>query len=133
MHSSESNADFGITFRAPDSSTRVGRRDHAIVIVALQTGLRASEIIHLRCGDIVTGTGAHIRCEGNGRKQRCTPLRRETVKVLESWLRERAGADGDPLFITNRRTRLSRDALERLVRKPTLAASRSCPSLIGKR
>jgi site-specific recombinase XerD len=118
---------------APDPSTRVGRRDHAILIVALQTGLRASEIVNLRCGDIVTGTGAHIRCEGKGRTQRCTPLRRDTVTVLEGWLRERAGADGDPLFPTNRRTTLSRDALEHLVRRHTLSASRSCPSLIGKR
>jgi site-specific recombinase XerD len=127
------DAEMEALLAAPDSSTRVGRRDQAILIVALQTGLRASEIVNLRCGDIVTGTGAHIRCEGKGRKQRCTPLRRETVKMLEAWLRERAGADGDPLFTTNRRTRLSRDALERLVRKHTLAASRSCPSLIGKR
>jgi integrase/recombinase XerD len=118
---------------APDSSTVVGRRDHAILIVALQTGLRASELVNLRCGDIVSGTGAHIRCKGKGRKQRCTPLRRETVKMLEVWLRERVGADGDPLFITNRRTRLSRDALEHIVRTHTLAASRMCPSLIGKR
>jgi len=127
------HAEIEALLAAPDSSTTVGRRDHAILIVALQTGLRASELVNLRCGDIVTGTGAHIRCEGKGRKQRCTPLRRETVKMLEAWLRERAGADGDPLFTTNRRTRLSRDALEHIVRKHTVAASRVCPSLIGKR
>ena len=104
---------------APDRSTWVGRRDHAILIVALQTGLRASELINLRRCDIVTGTGAHIRCEGKGRKQRCTPLRRETLKVLEAWLRERAGADSDPLFPTIRGTKLSRDALEHIVRRHT--------------
>lgn len=118
---------------APDRSTWVGRRDHAVLIVALQTGLRVSEIINLRRCDIVMGTGAHIRCEGKGRKQRSTPLRRETIKVLEVWLRERAGADGDPLFPTIRGIKLSRDALERLVRRHTLSASASCPSLIGKR
>jgi len=127
------HAEMEALLAAPDSSTRVGRRDYAILIIALQTGLRASELVNLRCGDIVTGTGAHIRCEGKGRKQRSTPLRRETVKMLEAWLRERAGADGDPLFTTNRRTRLSRDALEHIVRKHTVAASRVCPSLIGKR
>jgi integrase/recombinase XerD len=118
---------------APDRSTWGGRRDHAILMVALQTGLRASELISLRRCDIVTGTGAHIRCEGKGRKQRDTPLRLETLKVLDVWLRERGGADGDPLFPTNRGTKLSRDALERIVRKHTSLASRSCSSLVGKR
>jgi integrase/recombinase XerD len=118
---------------APDRSTWGGRRDHAILMVALQTGLRASELINLRRRDIVTGTGAHIRCEGKGRKQRDTPLRQETLKVLDVWLRERAGADGDPLFPTNRGTKLSRDALEGIVRKHTSLASRSCSSLVGKR
>jgi site-specific recombinase XerD len=118
---------------APDRSTWVGRRDHVILIVALQTGLRASELTNLRRCDIVPGTGAHIRCEGKGRKQRSTPLRLETLKVLEVWLRERAGADGDPLFPTIRGAKLSRDALELIVRRHTLSASRSCPSLIGKR
>ncbi len=118
---------------APDRSTSVGRRDHAILTLALQTGLRASELIGVRRCDIVTGTGAHIRCEGKGRKQRCTPLRRETLDVLEAWVRERAGADSDPLFPTIRGTKLSRDALEHIVRRHTRSASRSCPSLVGKR
>ena len=118
---------------APDRSTWIGRRDHAILMLALQTGLRASELINLRRGDIVSGTGAHIRCEGKGRKQRCTPLRRETLQVLEAWLRQCAGTDCDPLFCTNRGTQLSRDALEGVVRRHTLSASRSCPSLAGKR
>lgn len=118
---------------APDRSTWVGRRDHALLSVALQTGLRASELINLRCGDLVTGTGAHLRCEGKGRKQRCTPLRRDTLQVLEAWLRERAGADSAPLFPTLKGTHLSRDALEHLVRRHTLTASKACPSLVGKR
>jgi integrase/recombinase XerD len=118
---------------APDRSTWVGRRDHALLLVALQTGLRASELLNLRCGDVVTGTGAHLRCEGKGRKQRCTPLRRETLQVLEAWLRERAGADHDPLFPTRRGTTLSRDALEHLVHRHTRMAARACPTLGGKR
>ena len=118
---------------APDRSTWVGRRDHAILIVALQNGLRVSEIISLRRRDIVTGTGAHIRCEGKGRKQRCTPLRQEIIRVLDVWLKEWAGVDDDPLFPTIRGTKLSRDALERLVQRHTLAASTSCSTLIGKR
>jgi site-specific recombinase XerD len=126
-------AEMDALLAAPDRSTWVGRRDRAILIVALQTGLRATELISLRRCDIVSGTGAHIRCEGKGRKQRSTPLRQETLKILEVWLRERAGADGDPLFPTIRGAKLSRDALELIVRRHTLSASRLCPSLIGKR
>ena len=127
------HAEIDALLAAPDCSTWVGRRDHAILMVALQTGLRASELINLRRCDIVAGTGAHIRCEGKGRKQRCTPLRQETLKVLEAWLREGAGTESDPLFSTNRGTRLSRDALEDIVRRHASSASRSCPSLAGKR
>lgn len=126
-------AEMNALLAAPDRSTWAGRRDHAILSMALQTGLRVSEIINLRRRDIVTGTGAHVRCEGKGRKQRCTPIRQEIIKVLDVWLKERAGMDDDPLFPTMRGTKLSRDALERLVQKHTLVASKSCPPLIGKR
>jgi integrase/recombinase XerD len=118
---------------APDRSTWAGRRDHMILLVALQTGLRASELVGLRCGDVVLGTGAHIRCLGKGRKERCTPLRRDTAKALQTWLKERRGDADQPLFPSIRGDRLSRDALEHLVRKHCLVAARSCPSLAGKR
>jgi|SRR5579859_346625 len=118
---------------APDRSTWAGRRDHAILLVALQTGLRASELIGLRCQDIVLGKGAHLRCDGKGRKERCTPLRLDTISVLERWLKERRGSADDPLFPSMRGDRLSRDALEHLVRKHSRAAAASCPSLAGKR
>ena len=118
---------------APDPLTRTGRRDHAILVVALQTGMRVSELVQLRCRDIVFGTGAHIRCEGKGRKQRATPLRRDTVKTLEAWLKERAGSPDDPVFPTIRGGRLSRDAVEHLVRKYARSASTRCTSLVGKR
>ena len=118
---------------APDRSSWVGRRDHVILMVALQTGLRVSELVNLRCQDFVPGTGAHIRCEGKGRKQRSTPLRRETVKTLEAWLKERAGSGCDPLFPSIRGDRLSRDAIEHIVRKYTVSASTACASLISKR
>jgi integrase/recombinase XerD len=126
-------AEMNALLAAPDRSTWAGRRDHAILSMALQTGLRVSEIINLRRRDIVTGTGAHVRCEGKGRKQRCTPLRQEITKVLDVWLRERGGMDDDPLFPTMRGTKLSRDALERLVQKHTSVALKWCPQLTGKR
>lgn len=118
---------------APDQSTWIGRRDRAILLLALQTGLRVSELINLNCRDIMLGTGAHISCEGKGRKQRSTPLRRDAAKTIEAWLKERAGGDDDPVFPTIRGDRLSRDAVEHIVRKYTTAASNACTSLIGKR
>ena len=117
---------------APDRSTWAGRRDHALLLLAVQTGLRASERVGLRCGDVVLGSGAHIRCMGKGRKERATPLRRETAKLLAAWI----GDDKDesrPLFPSIRGERLSRDALEHLVRKHCLTAARACPSIGAKR
>lgn len=118
---------------APDRKTWIGRRDHAILSLALQTGLRVSEITGLRRSDLALGTGAHIRCEGKGRKQRCTPLRQEAALVLTLWLKERAGLDDDPLFPTLRGTRLSRDAIEQMVHKYVHVAAKSCPSLANRR
>ena len=119
--------------KAPDRATWVGRRDHLVLLMAVQTGLRSSELVNLRQRDVVLGVGAHIRCEGKGRKQRCTPLRQETAKLMELWLKEHQGAENDPLFPTIRGDRMSRDAFERIVRKYTLSASVSCDSLVGKR
>jgi site-specific recombinase XerD len=117
---------------APDRATWVGRRDHLILLVALQAGLRASELIGLRRRDVVLGAGAHIRCEGKGRKERCTPLRRETARLLEAWIGERNVGEEEPLFPTLRGDHLSRDALERLVRRHGETAARSRPSLAGR-
>ena len=117
---------------APDRSTWAGRRDHALLLLAVQTGLRASELVGLTLGDVVLGTGAHIRCLGKGRKERATPLRRDTAKLLATWI----GTDKDegrPLFPSIRGERLSRDALEHLVRKHCLTAARTCPSIGAKR
>ena len=118
--------------QAPDLSTWHGRRDRALLALALQTGLRVSELISLSCDDIVLGTGAHVRCMGKGRKERATPIRKDSAKVLRDWLTERDGTDTDPVFISNRDARLSRDAVEQIVRKHGLTAERKCPSLKKK-
>lgn len=118
---------------APDRSTWTGRRDHALLLLALQTGLRASELVGLTRADLVMGVGAHVRCNGKGRKERSTPLRRETIAVLQAWLKERGGGADDPLFPTIRGGKLSRDALERLVRRHVATAANRRPSLAVKR
>jgi integrase/recombinase XerD len=98
---------------APDRTTWTGRRDHALLILAIQTGLRVSEITTLNIDDVQLAGAAHVTCEGKGRKQRITPLTRTTAAVLRVWLDERAGNPNDPLFPTIRGRRLTRDALER--------------------
>lgn len=69
---------------APDRTTWLGRRDHALLLTAIQTGLRVTEIANLRCDDVAFGPGAHVSCVGKGRKQRATPLTSMTVEVLRA-------------------------------------------------
>jgi site-specific recombinase XerD len=114
---------------APDLSRWEGRRDRALLLVAVQTGLRVSELTGLDCGDVGLGTGANVRCEGKGRKHRAVPLTAVTEAVLTVWLTERAGRRDEPLFPTRTGRRLSADAVERLVRKHAATASARCPSL----
>jgi site-specific recombinase XerD len=118
---------------APDQTTWAGRRDHTLLAVAVQTGLRASELISLTVGDAHLGTGAYIGCLGKGRKQRITPLTSGNVTILNAWLAERSGLSADPLFPTRQGTPLSRDALERRVAVHAATASQSCPTLAEKR
>jgi integrase/recombinase XerD len=118
---------------AADRSTWIGRRDHALLLTALQTGLRASELTGLNVADVHLSTGAHVSCRGKGRKQRITPLTAATVAVLRVWLAERAGGRDDPLFPTSRGRRLSRDALERRLAKHLGTAAQRCPSLREKK
>lgn len=118
---------------APEGGTWLGRRDRALLVLLLQTGLRVSELRELRCKDVVLSSGAHVRCLGKGRKERCTPLTRETVAVLRAWLAERAGSAAEPAFPSRRGTVLSRDAIERLVTKYAAIAGETCASLRTKR
>jgi site-specific recombinase XerD len=117
---------------APDRSSWTGRRDHAIIIVLAQTGLRASELTGLRCGDIHLGAGAHATTTGKGRKQRITPLTKQTAAILRVWLAERGNPPAEPLFPTSTGKPLTRKALARRIAKyATLAAGR-CQSLAAK-
>lgn len=118
---------------AADKAARSGRRDRMLLLLALQTGLRVSELINLNCGDVALGAGAHVRCMGKGRKERATPLRKDCVEALRRWPSERRSADSEPLFSSNRGDRLSRDAVERIVRKHVELASDTCATLKGKR
>lgn len=97
---------------APDQNTWGGRRDRIPMLLAVQTGLRVSELIGLRRQDVILGNGSHVRCQGKGRKERCTPLRKEVVVALRQWLRELPNSEDTPLFPNTRGTHLSRDGVE---------------------
>jgi site-specific recombinase XerD len=118
---------------APDQGTWSGRRDRALLLVAAQTGLRASELIGLRCQDVVLGTGAHVRCIGKGRRERCTPLRKDAVAALRAWMRERNGQPSDIVFPNARGKALSHDGLDYIVSKHVATAQGKCSSLLRKR
>jgi integrase/recombinase XerD len=117
---------------APGRSTWAGRRDHALILLAAQTGLRISELTGLTIADVHLGAGAHVSCTGKGRKQRITPLTTGTVTVLRTWLAERGGQQDQPLFPARTGSRLSRDAIERRLAKHTATAAAQCPSLNAK-
>ena len=117
---------------APDRATWTGRRDHTMILLAAQTGLRASELTNLKIADVELGTGAHITTLGKGRRERVTPLTDTTVATLRAWLKERAGSPTDPLFPTRAGGALTRDALARRLTKHAADAATSCPSLRGK-
>jgi integrase/recombinase XerD len=117
---------------APERATWIGRRDHALLLLAIETGLRLSELTQLTCRDVRLDDGAHVRCDGKGRKERCTPLNRQTIAVLRVWLRELRGQADDPLFPRQHGGVLSADAVQRLVAKYATMAESQCPSLRGK-
>jgi integrase/recombinase XerD len=108
------------------------RRDHAMLLLAVQTGLRVSELTGLARQDAHLGAGPHVRCHGKGRKDRATPLTSQVARVLKTWLAELGPVPGLPLFPTQAGRRLSRDAVERLVTKHASAAAGSCPSIKEK-
>ena len=118
---------------APDQSTWIGRRDHTLLLVAVQTGLRLSELTGLDRSSVVLGSGAHVHCLGKGRKERCTPLTRTVSRAVQAWLKEPAKYDSKVLFPTRQGLRLSADTVQYIVAKYADVARQHCPSLKNKR
>jgi len=119
---------------APDTRTWIGQRDWALLTVALQTGLRVSELVGLKRQDVdLSRGGAHVRCLGKGRKERCTPLRKDAVLAVRRYLAMRSHAPEQPLFPSSRGGPMSRDAVQERLRKYVAIAARRCPSLKTKR
>jgi site-specific recombinase XerD len=118
---------------APDRTTWRGRRDHAFLITAVQTGMRLSEMTALRHEDVALGAGAHVHCRGKGRKERCTPLAKPTVAVLKAWIREQGRGDSKTLFPSSRGGPLSADGVQHLLARHVAKARKNCASLRKKR
>ena len=118
---------------APDKHTWSGRRDHALILLAVQTGLRLSELTGLRREDVQLGVGAHVHVIGKGRKERCTPLSKDTRAVMTAWLREPPRAPDQPVFPNARGGRLSAHGVHYLLAKHVATATGPCPSLKAKR
>jgi site-specific recombinase XerD len=118
---------------APDRCRWEGRRDHALIALAVQTGLRLSELTGITCADVHLGAGAHVRCQGKGRKQRCVPLTSTNVAILRVWRQERGGDGEDPFFPTRTGRRNSQDAVEARIAVHKHTASGLCPSLEHKK
>lgn len=117
----------------PDRNSWIGRRDHALLMLMIQTGLRVSEVTHLCCQDLFLENGAHIRCSGKGRKDRCTPILKQMVRVLKSWISENNFTQTDSLFPSVNGGSMSSDAVQYLVSKHAAFAAKRCRSLKSKR
>jgi len=127
-----SHSEIDALLAAPDTATRLGRRDRALLLLAVQTGFRLSEITALRVDDLAFGSGAHARCHGKGRKERCTPLARATARTLRTWLSECGARGPDFLFRSRRGTQLSHDAVQRVIAKYVRIAGARCATLRRK-
>jgi site-specific recombinase XerD len=118
---------------APDQTTWSGRRDHAWLLLAVQTGLRVSELTGLTRKDIQCGVGAHVHVLGKGRKERCTPLTKQTAAVLQAWLKEPGRGEGQIVFPNRQGGKMSNDGVQYLLAQHTKVAREHCPSLMNKK
>jgi integrase/recombinase XerD len=118
---------------AVDCTTWIGRRDYAFLLIAMQTGLRLSELTAVRREDLTLGPGAHIHCVGKGRKERGTPITKVARRVLQAWMKEPWPVESAFLFPSSSGGRLSADAVQDFVNKHVAAARLKCPSLVKKR
>ena len=126
-------SEIGALLAAPGTTTVLGRRDRALLTVAVRTGLRVSELTGLRRQDVVFGTGAHVNCTGKGRKHRSTPLASGSAKVLHDWLNETSGQPHDPVFPGPKTRPLTRDAIAKIVARHAATAAKTCPTIDHKK
>jgi site-specific recombinase XerD len=92
---------------APDKRTWTGRRDHALMMLAVQTGLRLTEVTGLTRQSFTLGKASYLQVIGKGRKERAVPLCKPVVAVLKAWLDEPRMDGTDVVFPSTRGSRLS--------------------------
>jgi site-specific recombinase XerD len=117
---------------SPDRTTWIGHRDYTLLFLALQTGLRLSELISLERKSLALENSPHVQCIGKGRKERSTPLTKPAVKIIRTWLSALPDATDSVLFPTIHGNRLSADSVQYLVKKYTAIAAIECPSIKKK-
>lgn len=119
--------------RVPDRTIWSGRRDYTLLLVDIRTGLRVSELTGLHKSDVTLGTGAYIHCFGKGRKERSTPITKNTAKVIQQWLGNTKGKEDELVFTNARGGHLSSDGVQYILDKHIKIACQLCPSLNKKR
>lgn len=127
-----SRSEIDALLATPNTATRLGSRDRVLLLLAVQTGFRLSELTALKVDDLALSSGAHARCHGKGRKERCTPLARATARALRAWISECGAKGSELIFRSLRGTRLSHDAVQRLVAKYVRLAGAGCATLRRK-
>jgi integrase/recombinase XerD len=117
---------------APDCTTVAGQRDHAMLQLAITAGLRVSELTGLDTDNVHVGHAAHVACQGKGRKNRITPLDRETCSILREYITSLPTTGKGVLFPARSGTRMSRDAVAVRLSKHVRTASEACVTLAAK-
>jgi site-specific recombinase XerD len=118
---------------APDTATWAGQRDHALFTMLYNTGARVSEIIDLRCRNLILDTSPAIHLVGKGRKQRTVPLWKSTVSVMRAWKRRMGDtADSAPLFPNRSGKAMSRSNVTQRLALAVEAAGVEHPQLLAR-
>jgi integrase/recombinase XerD len=118
---------------APDRSTWVGRRDHALLLTLYNSGARVSEVTRLKRDQVCFDISTYIQLLGKGRKERTIPLWAETVQVLRTWFQKLGEHAPNIAFPSVRGKPLSRDGVDYLLKQAVQRAIPACPSLATKK
>ena len=117
---------------APDTTTRDGLRDRAMLHIAFAAGLRVSELVGLRLDDVTLQPDASVLIRGKGRRERVLPLWKETAAVLRAWLVVRGDVSVPELFVNAKGLQMSRWGFAYVLRKAVQTASKKRPELLDK-
>jgi len=119
---------------APDTNSRTGNRDRALLLLGVTAGLRVSELVGLRLDQVsFRDRYVDIYVQGKGRKERALTLWKEVADSIRAWLVVRGDVRAFELFVNARGEGLTRSGVEYILRKHIRKAAATCPSLARKR